>query len=72
LDLSDGQQISAIDVQEGEAKAQGDLTVAQIQHDEAVQKAQNSIWGGVLSVVGAVAGVVLAAPTGGASLGGPS
>jgi hypothetical protein len=68
LDLSDGQQISAIDVQEGEAKAQGDLTVAQIQHDEAVQKARNSIWGGVLSVVGAVAGVVLAPLTGGASL----
>jgi hypothetical protein len=68
LILSNGQQIAGFDVQKGEVQAQGDLEVAQINHDTAEKEAGNSIWSGVISTIGAAAAAALAAPTGGATL----
>jgi len=68
--LSNGQQIAGLDVQQGEVQAQGDQAIAQINHNTAEEQAHNSFWGGLLTVVGAVAAAVLAVPSGGLSVAG--
>ena len=48
--LTNGQQIAAIDQQQGEVQAQADLANAQIQATAAQQEASDSIWGKLLSL----------------------
>jgi hypothetical protein len=68
LILTNGQQISAIDQQEGQVQAQGDLAMASVNATTAESEADNSAFGSIASAVVDVAAIVAAPATGGASL----
>lgn len=67
LILSNGQQIAAFDMQKGDIQAQADLSIGQINHDNAERQANRDLWTGLITG-GTQAAIDYA--TGGSSLGG--
>ncbi len=67
LVLTNGQQISAIDQEEGQVEAQADLATAQIQSTTAQQQGNNSFWNDIASAGEIVVAAVATVYTGGAA-----
>jgi hypothetical protein len=67
LILTNGQQIAAFDIQKGDIQAQADLSIGQINHDNAERQGNRSLWTGLITG-GTQAAVAYA--SGGSSLGG--
>jgi hypothetical protein len=68
LILTNGQEISAIDVQVGQIQAQADLAIAQINATTAEGEADNSAFAAIASAIVDIVAVAAAPETGGASL----
>jgi hypothetical protein len=69
LILTNGQQISMIDQQEGQIQAQADLAIAQVQENSAEQQGDNSFWNDIEAAGEVIAAAVVTYYTGGATAG---
>jgi hypothetical protein len=67
---SNGQQIAGIQVQQGQVQAQADLSIAQINHNVALEQAQRSVWEGSIFGAGAIVAAAFGAGSVAASAGG--